>query len=78
MITYFPKCLQLKDNFCATSTSASAIVSAKPAELYTDKYDGIEIKEILSNRRFLLPYLKCLLDQGKCSPEGKELKCRSF
>ncbi|XP_049877114.1 ejaculatory bulb-specific protein 3-like [Pectinophora gossypiella] len=43
-------------------------------ERYTDRYDEINIDEILSNRRLLLPYIKCLLDQGRCTPEGKALK----
>ncbi|XP_045777517.1 allergen Tha p 1-like [Maniola jurtina] len=51
-----------------------SFVVAKPAEHYTDKFDGIDIKEILANRRLLEPYVKCILDHGKCSPEGKELK----
>ncbi|XP_023942501.2 uncharacterized protein LOC112049010 [Bicyclus anynana] len=50
-----------------------AVCLAKP-ELYTDRYDNIDLDEILSNRRLLVPYIKCILDQGKCSPEGKELK----
>ncbi|XP_050352514.1 allergen Tha p 1-like [Nymphalis io] len=50
------------------------MVNSKPAETYTDKFDTIDIKEILENRRLLIPFVKCLLDQSKCSPEGKELK----
>ncbi|XP_050681480.1 allergen Tha p 1-like [Leptidea sinapis] len=50
-----------------------AFVSARP-ELYTDRYDNVDLDEILSNRRLLIPYVKCILDQGKCSPDGKELK----
>nr|AOG12900.1 chemosensory protein [Eogystia hippophaecolus] len=50
------------------------IASARPDDKYTDKYDKINLDEILENRRLLIPYLKCILEQGKCSPEGKELK----
>lgn len=54
-----------------------AIVAARPeTDKYTDRYDNIDIDEILSNRRLLTPYIKCILDQGKCSAEGKELKCK--
>nr|ARO70323.1 Chemosensory protein 19 [Dendrolimus punctatus] len=30
--------------------------------------------EILQNKRLLLVYLRCVLEDGPCSPEGKELK----
>ncbi|GBP07785.1 Ejaculatory bulb-specific protein 3 [Eumeta japonica] len=51
----------------------AAVVLARP-DTYTDRYDNIDLDEILNNRRLLVPYVKCVLDQGKCSPEGKELK----
>lgn len=54
------------------------MVCAKPQKQYTDRYDNIDLDEVVSNRRLLVPYLKCVLDQGKCSPEGKELKCKYF
>ncbi|MCQ9140786.1 A10/OS-D family protein, partial [Bacillus amyloliquefaciens] len=43
-------------------------------EKYTDKYDNINLQEILNNKRLLIAYANCILDKGKCSPEGKELK----
>ncbi|CAK1584489.1 unnamed protein product [Parnassius mnemosyne] len=51
-----------------------AYVSAVPSGTYTDRYDNINLDEILSNRRLLIPYVHCILDKGKCTPEGKELK----
>ncbi|XP_050681483.1 allergen Tha p 1-like isoform X1 [Leptidea sinapis] len=48
-------------------------VNARP-ETYTDKFDGIDLNEVLSNRRLLVPYVHCALEKGKCSPEAKELK----
>nr|AGY49267.1 putative chemosensory protein [Sesamia inferens] len=47
---------------------------ARPNTTYTDKYDSVNLDEILGNRRLLTPYIKCMLDQGKCTPDGKELK----
>ncbi|XP_049877105.1 allergen Tha p 1-like isoform X2 [Pectinophora gossypiella] len=41
---------------------------------YTDKYDNINVKEILENKRLLQAYVDCILDKGKCTNEGKELK----
>ncbi|CAF4807603.1 unnamed protein product [Pieris macdunnoughi] len=51
-----------------------AFVALAVAEKYTDRYDNINLDEILSNRRLLVPYMKCILDEGKCSADGKELK----
>nr|QKK82663.1 chemosensory protein [Histia rhodope] len=51
-----------------------ALSSALPQNKYTDRYDNIDLDEILGNRRLLVPYVKCMLDQGPCTPEGKELR----
>ncbi|XP_075981633.1 uncharacterized protein LOC142980184 [Anticarsia gemmatalis] len=52
----------------------ASVCVARPDDHYTDKYDNVDLDEILSNRRLLVPYIKCMLDQGKCAPDGKELK----
>ncbi|XP_022834059.1 ejaculatory bulb-specific protein 3-like [Spodoptera litura] len=55
--------------------SVAALVVARPDDShYTDRYDNVNLDEILSNRRLLVPYVKCILDQGKCAPDAKELK----
>nr|QCX43081.1 chemosensory protein csp1 [Helopeltis theivora] len=41
---------------------------------YTDRFDNLNVDEIIANRRLLVPYLKCVLDKGRCTAEGKELK----
>lgn len=53
--------------------SVAAVALARP-EQYTDRYDTVDLDEILTNRRLLAPYVKCILDQGKCAPDAKELK----
>nr|AGY49269.1 putative chemosensory protein [Sesamia inferens] len=50
------------------------VAAVMAEEKYTDKYDNIDLDEILSNKRLLMAYVNCVLDKGKCSPEGKELK----
>lgn len=50
------------------------IAAAIADEKYTDKYDNIDIQEILDNKRLLHSYIDCIMDRGKCTPEGKELK----
>ncbi|CAH0401167.1 unnamed protein product [Chilo suppressalis] len=41
---------------------------------YTNKYDTVNLDQVLSNRRLLHAYIKCTLDKGKCTSEGRELK----
>ncbi|XP_075981770.1 allergen Tha p 1-like isoform X2 [Anticarsia gemmatalis] len=52
----------------------ASVCVARPDDHYTDKYDNVNLDEILSNKRLLGPYIKCALDQGKCAPDAKELK----
>ncbi|KAJ2948460.1 hypothetical protein O0L34_g7709 [Tuta absoluta] len=60
---------------CLTLLVGLAVISlAASQETYEDRYDDIDIDEIISNRRLLLPYIKCMLDQGRCTAEGKFLK----
>nr|AIX97824.1 chemosensory protein [Cnaphalocrocis medinalis] len=49
------------------------LAAAAPAEK-TDDSDEVNVDEILANRRLLLPYIKCALEQGKCSSSGKKVK----
>ncbi|CAK1584483.1 unnamed protein product [Parnassius mnemosyne] len=51
-----------------------AAILADEKSTYTDKYDNINLKEIKDNKRLLEAYANCVLDKGKCTPEGKELK----
>ncbi|XP_047031336.1 uncharacterized protein LOC124638421 isoform X2 [Helicoverpa zea] len=59
--------------FCVLSLAALTIAHPDGAT-YTDKYDNVDLDEILGNRRLMVPYIKCMLDQGKCAPDAKELK----
>lgn len=45
-------------------------------EKYSSKYDNMNLDEVLGNKRLLNGYMKCALDQGPCTAEGKELKCK--
>lgn len=55
---------------------AVAVCSARPKEdpKYTTKYDGIDVDQILKSERLFKNYYNCLLDTGKCTPDGSELK----
>lgn len=46
------------------------------AEDYTTKYDDMDIDRILQNGRILTNYIKCMLDEGPCTNEGRELKSK--
>lgn len=43
---------------------------------YTNKFDNVNIETILSNDRVLSNYIKCLLEKGACTREGRELKSK--
>lgn len=48
------------------------------AEKYPVKFDNVNIETVLSNDRVLSNYIKCLLDKGSCTREGRELKSELF
>lgn len=43
---------------------------------YSNKYDNFDIDKVLNNNRILTSYIKCLLDEGNCTNEGRELKSK--
>lgn len=57
----------------ALSCCCICLVSAA-AQKYEPKYDNVSIESVLSNDRVLTNYIKCLLDKGPCTKEGRELK----
>ncbi|CAD6998692.1 unnamed protein product [Ceratitis capitata] len=44
------------------------------AQKYTNKFDNVDVDGVLSNNRILTNYIKCLMEKGPCTPEGRELK----
>nr|AMA98180.1 chemosensory protein [Blattella germanica] len=53
---------------------ALCIAAPEKPKLYTTKYDNVDVDSILTNARILSNYIKCLLDDGPCTPDGRELK----
>lgn len=43
---------------------------------YSTKYDNVDVDKILKNDRVLTNYIKCLMEEGPCTPEGRELKSK--
>ena len=53
----------------------AALAVARPGEEhYTDRYDTVNLDEILENRAILVSYINCVLEKGKCTPDAKELR----
>lgn len=52
----------------------AGLVAAGPQKEYTNKFDNINVDDVLSNNRILNNYIKCIMDKGPCTPEGRELK----
>ena len=50
------------------------VLSVVVAQKYTTKYDGVNLDEILKSDRLFNNYYKCLMDTGRCTPDGNELK----
>ncbi|NP_001298144.1 ejaculatory bulb-specific protein 3 precursor [Stomoxys calcitrans] len=49
-------------------------LAAASDKMYTNKYDNVDVENVLSNNRILTNYIKCLMEKGSCTPEGRELK----
>lgn len=62
--------------YCIVIVLAVAVTlcAARPDTKYTTKYDNIDIDQILKSDRLFNNYFKCLMDKGKCTPDGRELK----
>lgn len=52
----------------------AALALARPEKKYTNKFDNVNVDEVLNNNRILTNYIKCLMDTGPCTAEGRELK----
>ncbi|XP_058821020.1 ejaculatory bulb-specific protein 3-like [Topomyia yanbarensis] len=49
-------------------------LAAAQEDRYTNRFDNIDLDEILKSDRLFKNYFQCLTDMGRCTPEGKELK----
>ncbi|BFG04436.1 ejaculatory bulb-specific protein 3 [Drosophila madeirensis] len=49
-------------------------LAAAAPDQYTNKFDSVDVDEVLTNNRVLNNYLKCLMEKGPCTPDGRELK----
>ncbi|XP_019866890.1 ejaculatory bulb-specific protein 3 [Aethina tumida] len=49
-------------------------VISRAEEKYTSKYDNVDLDSIFKSERLLSNYVNCLMDRGRCTPDGMELK----
>lgn len=57
---------------------ASLVYCTFAEEKYTTKFDNFDVDKVLNNNRILTSYIKCLLDEGNCTNEGRELRSESL
>ncbi|MCP6484304.1 A10/OS-D family protein, partial [Klebsiella pneumoniae] len=58
----------------APQKSATAATPSKETSTYTNKYDNIDVEQVLASKRLVTSYVQCLLDKRPCTPEGAELR----
>lgn len=54
--------------------SCAFLLFAAQVHGYETKYDDVDIDSILKSERLLSNYVKCLLNEGPCTADAKELK----
>lgn len=59
-----------------TLVAATLVYCALAEDKYTAKFDNFDVDKVLSNNRILTSYIKCLLDEGSCTNEGRELRSK--
>ncbi|XP_049823822.1 uncharacterized protein LOC109595898 [Aethina tumida] len=50
------------------------LVCGRPEEKYTTKYDNVDLDQILKSDRLMKNYINCIMDRGRCTSDGAELK----
>lgn len=58
--------------FCIIAIALVTICGCE--ETYDLKYDNVDVDEILKSERLLSNYINCLMDEGPCTEDGRDLK----
>lgn len=58
--------------FVAVLSVVVGIVSCE--QTYDVKYDNVDVDEILKSDRLLSNYIHCLMEEGPCTEDGRDLK----
>lgn len=58
------------------SITVVTLVTGLPRDLpkYDSRYDNIDVDAILKNERLMRAYIKCLMNEGPCTPDCQLLK----
>ncbi|XP_017080517.1 putative odorant-binding protein A10 [Drosophila eugracilis] len=56
------------------ATSAAPMMERMVEKAYDDKFDNVDLDEILNQERLLINYIKCLEGTGPCTPDAQMLK----
>ncbi|XP_059479528.1 ejaculatory bulb-specific protein 3-like [Neocloeon triangulifer] len=54
--------------------AAAAAAPQKVPDKYTNKFDTVDIDQILASERLVGNYFNCLMERGPCTAEGTELR----
>ncbi|XKL59762.1 hypothetical protein PGB90_000778 [Kerria lacca] len=57
-----------------TINNGNSTMDVTQASSMTDRLDALNIDEVLKNTRLFNSYVKCMLETGPCTAEGRELK----
>ncbi|KAJ8925789.1 hypothetical protein NQ315_009639 [Exocentrus adspersus] len=50
------------------------LIGLVAGQQYTTKYDNVDLDQIIKSDRLMKNYVDCVLERGKCTPDGTELK----
>ncbi|XP_015366819.1 PREDICTED: ejaculatory bulb-specific protein 3 [Diuraphis noxia] len=45
-----------------------------PSGYYISTYDNVDVGRLLRNKMFVSGFIKCFVNEGRCSPEGQQVK----
>jgi len=45
-----------------------------PSGYYINTYDNVDVSRLLRNKMFVSGFIKCFVNEGRCSPEGQQVK----
>lgn len=61
-----------------TNNNGNSTIDITRASTMTDRLDAVDIDEVLKNTRLFNSYVKCILETGPCTAEGREMKRKFF
>ena len=64
----------MKKIFALALCVLAVATTLEAAPEFSTKYDNVNLDEILGNEKLLMNYYNCIMDKGKCTPDGTELR----